>query len=106
MITPRVDAHIQLRGHVAFNTLGTRTACGVSMMLRHIVGRRHMALSAEAITLGDWSIAVWIVAIAAHHPSLMHFALYKRSVNVHFIANLTIRPIQRLFNQRQPVRIK
>ena len=49
---------------------------------------------------------MWIVAIGAYHTGLMHFALYKRPVNVHFIANLPIRPIQGLFNKRQPVRIE
>ena len=65
-----------------------------------------MALSTQPITLGDGGVAVRIVAIGAHHTGLVHFALYKRSVNVHFIANLPIRPIQGLFNKRQPVRIE
>jgi hypothetical protein len=49
---------------------------------------------------------VGVVAIAANHSRLMHFALYKRAVDVNLIANLAIRPIEGLLNERKSVGVE
>ena len=56
-----------------------------------------MALGADGVSLGNQLIAVGVVAVAAYHARLRHLALHEGSIDVDFIKNLPIVPIERGF---------
>ena len=59
-----------------------------------IVLRSRVALAAHGITLGNELITMGVVAVGANDASLVHFTLDKRAINIDFVANLAIWPIQ------------
>ena len=71
-----------------------------------VVLRGFVALGADTVTGCAQRVAMRLVTVAAHYPGLMHFALHKGSVDVDFIANLSIRVIQGPLRQRQAVCIQ
>jgi len=60
---------------VAICTLGAVRADGVVMVRCSVVGVRFVARGAHSIAVGAQRIAVRLVAVAANHACLMHFAL-------------------------------
>jgi len=64
-----------------------------------------MALGTDVVTFGDKLITVRVVAVATDNPRLIHLALYEGSVDIHLIANLSVRPVKRILYQRQPMGI-
>ena len=95
VIASRIDAHVELIGHVAVNTGGTRTGGRVPVVTGLVVSLWLMALGAYAITLGDQGIAVWFVAITANHSRSRHLALHKGAININLISNLPVVPVKR-----------
>jgi hypothetical protein len=53
-----------------------------------------VALSTYGVTLGDELITMGVVAVGANDTRLMHFTLDEGAIDIDFIANLAIRPIQ------------
>ena len=71
-----------------------------------VVGAGHVALGANPVALDHQLVAVGVVAVGADHTRLMHFALNKRAVDVDFVANLPVGPVERLLDDREAVGIK
>jgi hypothetical protein len=59
-----------------------------------------VALAAHGITLGNELITMGVVAVGANDTSLVHFTLDKRAIDIDFIANLAIWPIQGRVDER------
>jgi len=79
---------------MAPDTGSASTLSGVSVVRGGVVLRRCMTLPTHGITLGNELITMGIVAVGADHASLMHFTLDKGAIDIDFIANLAIWPIQ------------
>jgi hypothetical protein len=78
MIAPRIDTHINRCRHVAAHALRLLAFKGLmEVMLGRIIGRWCMTSGADAIAFSFQLLAVRVVAIAAAHPALGHFALHK-----------------------------
>jgi hypothetical protein len=66
----------------------------VEMVLEAVVGITTVALKAQVVPLFEQSKAVNVVAIAAAHVVLVHFALNERPVYIHLLEDLTIRVVK------------
>ena len=51
-------------------------------------------------------LTVWIMAIAAGYPGMVHAALQERTVDVHFLFNLAVRKVHALIKQAWQVMIQ
>ena len=74
--------------------------CGV------VVGAGEMALGTHAVAFCHKLVAVRVMAVGTGHAGLMHLALNKRTVDVYLVADLSIGPVKRLFNDSQTVGIE
>ena len=75
----------------------TGSACtlnGVSMVRGGVVLRSRVALATHGISLGNELITMGVVAVGANDTSLVHFTLDEGAIDIDFIANLAIWPIQ------------
>ena len=85
---------------MARDTGSAGTLSEVSVMGGGVVLRSRMALPTHGITLSYQLITMGVVTVAADHAGLVHFALDKRTIDVDFIANLAIWPIQGRVDER------
>lgn len=96
MIAPRVDAHIGLGRHMAVDALRAGGAYGVKMVVgcivrlrsqggEAVVGLTLVALHTQCSALGPELERVWLMAIGAAHPGVVHLALHIGAVDIHFI---------------------
>ena len=101
VVMAEVVAHVKLARHMAIHALRTGLALGMAMMLRRVVvfrlqtfviqpgngsfTRRVVTLQAHAIARCLELRAVGVVAVAATHALVEHFALCKGAVLEHFI---------------------
>ncbi|MNV23669.1 hypothetical protein D3C71_1146960 [compost metagenome] len=110
MVMPEVIAHVELAGHVAIHALRTRLAQGVASVFDGVVVFRLQALAVDTfhsgfaggvVTLQAQAIAwrfqlraVGVVAVAATHALVEHFALGKGAVFEHFVLDLAVQRVQ------------
>ena len=79
---------------MTINTGAATAANWMAMVAHSIVGLGLVALGAYAVALCNECIAVWVVTVTANHASLRHFALHERAVDINFIADLSVVPVQ------------
>ena len=106
VIPPGIDTHEDLTGHV---TIYTRSACRCDLMAvvsGIVVGGGQMALGADTVAFDNELVAMGVMAVGAGNARLMHFALYKRAVDIDFAADLTIGPVQGFLDCGEPVRVQ
>jgi hypothetical protein len=82
------------------------TLSGVPVVRGRVVLRSRVALATHGIILGNEFIAMGVVAVAANDASLMHFTLDEGAIDIDFIANLAIWPIQGRVDECQAVGIQ
>src|SRR5437762_8488709 len=70
---------------------------------RCVVLRCAMALFAHSISCCAQTLRMWIVTVRARHARVIHAALEKRDVRVHFVALLPIGIIERIDDERRNV---
>ena len=67
----------------------------MAVMHRCVVSLGFVALGADGVAFGNQLIAVGIVAVAAYHACLRHFALHEGAIDVDLIENLPVVPLER-----------
>jgi len=77
-----------------FNRLPFLALSLVKMMFLGVIFIDTVALEAKAVSLFDDLHTVHVMAVAAAHIPVVHFALGERSVYVHLLQDLPIRIIQ------------
>ena len=111
VIAPVVDTHIACRHHMTGNTGCTGGTHWMKMVLRRVIDggaqcrefltRRYLVtLRANGVAREFERCAVRIVAIGACHPTLVHFALQKRTIDVNLIRDLAIDVVEVGHQQR------
>ena len=104
MIAPRIDHHVFLRGHMAFDALRARRAGLVEVMLFRVECRSVVAAYAQSIALRTEIQRVRLMAVHAGNAALEHSALQERAPGIDLVALLPIGVIIRLREHCQPVR--
>jgi len=79
---------------MASDTGSASTLSRVSVVRGGVVLRSCVALATHGITLGNELITMGVVAVGANDTGLMHLALDEGAIDIDFIANLAIWPIQ------------
>ena len=96
---PRIHYHVGSGRHV---TLGAKAPLGavlVEMMACGIKFFSRMTLQADCIAGRTQLQTVWLVTVAAGYPGVLHLALEKGSIDVHFVVNLAIGMVQSFIQQ-------
>lgn len=106
VISPGIDTHIKLAGHVAIDTGAPRRSDLMPMVRGVVVVAGQMALGTDPIPFRHQLVAVRIVAVGAGHTSPVHFALNERTVDIYLVTNLPIGPVERGLNHRQTVSVQ
>ena len=94
VIPAGIDPHVNLGRHMALDTLGAGTGDLVSVVGGVVIGAGQVALATDAVALGDQLVAVRVVAVGADHTRLVHLALDEGAVDIDFIPNLSVGPVQ------------
>jgi len=105
VIAARIDDHIGAGRHVARHALRASRLRLVPMVGGDIVFFRRMALETDPIAGGAQLQAVGIVAIAAGYAGMEHAALQEGPVFIDFVANLAIRKVKTVVEQRDAIAI-
>ena len=103
VIAPCIDDHVGTRRHVTFRASRAGRPGLVKVMLDGIVLPGRVALKANAVAWRAKLQAMWLVTVAARHSGMKHPALDERAVLVNFILNLSIRIIEVVIEQRDPI---
>ena len=106
VIAPRIDPHVELTRHVAVHAGAAGRCERVPVVGGVVVGAGQMTLGTHAVAFRYQLVAVRVMTVGAGHPSLMHLALDERTVNVHFVADLPVGPVKRLFDDGQAMGIE
>ena len=69
------------------------------MMGRHIKFIGLVALQAYALIIRSKLDTMGVMAVTAGYPGMIHLALQKRSIDINFLPNLTVRTIQTTTSQ-------
>ena len=94
VIAARINAHVYLRRHMTIYAGASTATHRMTMVALGIIGLGLVALSAYAASFCNECIAVWVVTVTANHTRLRHFALHERAIDINFIANLSVVPVQ------------
>jgi hypothetical protein len=106
VITPGVDDHVILGGHVAVDALRAGAPGLVMMVPGDIEFRRHVALRTESVPFGTQLGAVRVVAVRAGDSGGMHPALQERAVFVDLAVDLLVGVIETGPEQRRQIEVE
>ena len=111
MIGPVIDPHIITARHVTLYAEMAITGFSfklafMKMMLVLIILGCPVTLQTEIIAFFVELQAVHVVTIAAAYIMMIHLRLNERTIDIHFLINLTIRIVESWFQKRRDHRIQ